>query len=394
MHDFQATLQKAEAGKDLTREDVVTLLSADGPEETKLLFEAANRVREKCLGDEVHLRGIIEFSNHCERNCHYCGLRFGNAELQRYRIEPEQIVEIARRATHLGYRTIVLQSGEDPWYTAETLAGVVRRLKDELQVAVTVCVGDRSREDYEAWKEAGADRYLLKHETRDEKLFARLRPGTRFEDRALRLGWLRELGYQVGSGSMVGLPGQTIGSIAEDLLFLRDLDVEMAGIGPFIPHPETPLSDTEGGTLEMTLKAVATARLLMPWTHLPATTAVGSIDKMGRQKALGCGANVVMPNITPGAYRDRYQIYPNKICLNEEPEHCRPCIEGIIRSVGRKVGTGYGHSPKHGSWARTGKAIGEVTGRVMGAVTVGTTGNMSGEVTGEAAKLRAGEGAR
>lgn len=368
MNDFQATLKKAEAGRNLTRPDVVTLLSADGPEETKELFDAANRVRQKYMGDEVHLRGIIEFSNHCDRNCLYCGLRCGNTRLQRYRIEPDQIVEIARRATWLGYRTIVLQSGEDPWYTAETLAGVIRRLKNDLEVAVTVCVGDRSREDYEAWKEAGADRYLLKHETRDEKLFARLRPGTRFEERESRLKWLRELGYQVGSGNMVGLPGQSVESIADDLLFLRDLDVEMAGIGPFIPHPETPLATAAGGTLEMTLKTLATARLLMPWAHLPATTAVGSIDKMGRQQALGCGANVVMPNITPGAYRERYQIYPNKICLNEEPEHCRPCIEGIIRSVGRKVGTGYGHSPKRGAWAETGDAAGETAKFRMGEV--------------------------
>ncbi|MGE5673953.1 MAG: [FeFe] hydrogenase H-cluster radical SAM maturase HydE, partial [Mycobacterium leprae] len=207
------------------------------------------------------------------------------------------------------------------------------------------------REEYAVMKAGGADRYLMRHETSDPELFARLRPGTSLEERVERQRWLLELGYQVGSGFMVGLPGQTAESLANDILLLRELDVEMAGIGPFIPHPDTPLGQCTGGTLEMTLKVLAAIRLVLPMVHLPATTAVGSIDPFGRQKALNCGCNVIMPNVTPGRYREGYQLYPNKICLVEEPVHCRPCVEAIIYSQNRNVARGKGHSPKPGPWA-------------------------------------------
>jgi biotin synthase len=329
----------------LNHTDIQALLACDG-EEAQKLFSAADRIRKTYMGDAVHLRGLIEFSNYCERNCAYCGLRESHKTLPRYRMDNDEIFAIAAAAVPLSYRTVVLQSGEDSYYSAEMIAGITRRLKEELGLAVTLSLGERSEDEYRLWKEAGADRYLLKHETADAGLYASLHPDMTWENRRKCLWKLRELGYQVGSGCMVGLPGQTLASLADDLLFLKELDVEMAGIGPFIPNPNTPLARAERGTVEMTLKMIAIARLLMPLAHLPATTALGSIDGKGRQKALTAGANVVMPNITPNKYRKMYEIYPNKICLDDNPAHCRNCIGGIIRSLGRTVAEGAGHSPK------------------------------------------------
>ncbi|MBS3947532.1 MAG: [FeFe] hydrogenase H-cluster radical SAM maturase HydE [Dethiobacter sp.] len=338
-------IELAAAGGEMGHAEVAALLGSTGEEETYLLA-TADKVRREFMGDHVHLRGLIEFSNYCERNCLYCGLRHANSALVRYRLEAEEILSVARAGAALGYRTVVLQSGEDSYYTTEMLAGIVYQLKSELDLAVTLSVGERGREDYKMWREAGADRYLLKHETSDRELYRALHPDMTFDNRQRCLYELRELGYQVGSGCMVGLPGQTRESMADDLLFLRDLDVEMAGIGPFIPNPRTPLGEYPLGTLDMTLKMIATARLLLPQAHLPATTALGTIDSQGRQKALLAGANVVMPNITPNRYRRMYEIYPNKICLDDNPAHCRNCIGGIIASLGRTVATDCGHSPK------------------------------------------------
>lgn len=339
------TVAKAETSHKLSKAEIICLLAAEGDRAEKL-YQVADITRAKYMGDDVHLRGIIEFSNYCQRNCLYCGLRAGNQHLRRYRLKPDEILQIAKQGALLGYQTVVLQSGEDPWYDAATIARVVEKIKKELNIAITLSIGEKSREDYRLFREAGADRYLLKHETANKELFKVLRPGTELERRLECLSWLKELGFQVGSGNMVGLPGQTVDDLAEDLLLLKKLDVEMAGIGPFIPHPNTPLGGSKGGTVEMTLKCLAAARLLMPLTHLPATTALGSIDQQGRQKALRAGANVVMPNITPGDYRKYYEIYPGKICVGDKPQDCRFCIEGIILSLGRKVGTGPGHSPK------------------------------------------------
>jgi biotin synthase len=319
-------------GGALDRAELVALLESGGEAETCLLA-AADRVRKEKMGDEVHLRGLIEFSNYCERNCLYCGLRRSNSSLARYRMDKEEILAVARAGAALGYKTVVLQSGEDSFYTAQLLAEITDQLKSELDLAITLSVGERSRDEYKLWREAGADRYLLKHETADRELYRSLHP---------------DMGYQVGSGCMVGLPGQTTQSLVDDLLFLRELDVEMAGIGPFIPNPSTPLGQEPGGTVAMTLKMIALARLLLPLAHLPATTALGTIDCEGRQKALRAGANVVMPNISPNRYRRMYEIYPNKICLDDNPAHCRNCIGGIIASLGRTVSADCGHSPKAG----------------------------------------------
>jgi len=358
--EFLAALEHAAAvsgskddGPDLDQEEILLLLQPTTADEQAELFRAADLVRARQVGDEVHLRGIIEFSNYCRCDCAYCGLRRSNAKLKRYRLDYGEIWQIAGRAAALGYRTLVLQSGEDPWYTGPDLARLIGRIKRELEVAVTLSLGERSREDYECWREAGADRYLLKHETADPELFARLRPGCFLEERLQCLFWLRELSYQIGSGNMVGLPGQSVATLVRDLLLLRELDAEMVGIGPFIPHCDTPLAGNSGGSVTATLRMVAVARLLLPTTHLPATTALGSIDPEGRQKALTCGANVIMPNVTPVAYRPDYQIYPNKLCLGEEPEHCRGCVEGLIRALGRTVAQDRGDSRKRKSEVRS-----------------------------------------
>jgi len=341
--EFREALKKAGDLKELSKEELVVLIDAS-EEESTALFELADQVRRQFLGDEVHLRGIIEFSNYCANNCLYCGLRRSNRQLARYRMTMSEILDSARKAAGLGCKTIVLQSGEDGYYTANFLADTVRLLKKETDVAVTLSIGDRPREDYEKMREAGADRYLLKHETCDEKLFAVLRPGTSLAERIERLKWLGEIGFQVGSGNMVGLPGQTVETLAGDIILMRETGVEMAGIGPFIPNEQTPLGDRPAGTLALTLKTLAAARLALPCVHMPATTATGTIHPYGRDKALRCGANVIMPNMTPPAYRVSYQIYPGKTGLAGTPEESYAGAVKMVENAGRKVGTGYGHS--------------------------------------------------
>ncbi len=337
---------RAERPDGSSKEDIIRLLRSEGGERDRL-FALADETRERCVGNDVHLRGIIEFSNHCVKNCLYCGLRRDNSCLDRYRMTADEILETARQGAEAGVKTIVLQSGEDPFFTGEGLARLIRGLKEKLDVAVAVSVGDRTRSDYRLMREAGADRYLLKHETADGALFAGLRPGTTLEGRKKRLLWLKELGFQVGSGNMIGLPGQTVETIAEDILLMENLDVEMAGIGPFIPNGNTPLAEFPGGTAEMTLKTLAVARLMLPFAHLPATTALATIDPQGRQKALRCGANVIMPDITPVRYKRLYEIYPNKICIAEEgAAQCVACISAMILEAGRSVAGDYGHGRK------------------------------------------------
>ncbi|QNB48039.1 [FeFe] hydrogenase H-cluster radical SAM maturase HydE [Thermanaerosceptrum fracticalcis] len=343
---FIDTLAKAQAQEELNKDDLKVLLSADG-EEASLLFKHADAVREKYLGKEVHLRGIIELTNYCKQNCHYCGLRRGNEQLSRYRLTYREILTTAEQAVALGYKTLVLQGGEDSYFSARDIYELVKEIK-KMDVAVTLSLGEHDFDTYKLWREAGSDRYLIKHETADPHLYEHLRPGKRLKQRLQCQSWLKELGYELGSGCMVGLPGQTLDTLAEDLLLLKKMDVDMAGIGPFIPHPQTPLASAQQGTLEMTLKMVALARIIMPLVHLPATTALGTIHPEGREKALQAGANVVMPNVSPSEYRALYQIYPNKICIRDEPVHCRSCITGKIKALGRVVSTTRGHSPKGG----------------------------------------------
>ncbi len=344
--NLDALIEKCIITGNLTRDDILLLLNLDSREDVDRLIKAGDEVRRNCIGDDVHIRALVEFSNVCARSCNYCGLRAPNSHIVRYRMSPDEIVDLAVHLNEKGLKTIVLQSGEDPHYTGEMIAGIVRRIKSLTDMAVTLCVGERDYEDYKLWKEAGADRYLLRHEAANRELYTSMHPDSDFDNRMRCLRWLRELGYQVGAGCMVGAPGQSIEELADDLEFYRDFQPDMVGIGPYIPHPDTPFAGSEVGTLQMTLKMVALTRIVTRDALIPATTAIGSIEEMGREMALEAGADVVMPNYTPLKYREHYEIYPNKRCISEDPEHCHACMRLRIQAVGRKVSTGYGHSRK------------------------------------------------
>jgi len=309
--------------------------------QVETLFSDADRCRKECVGDEVYLRGVIEFSNYCRMDCLYCGLRRSNASLKRYRMEAKEILESAALAAGLRIPTIVLQSGEDKFWKIKDICLLVEKIK-KLGVAVTLSIGELSAADYKQLKNAGADRYLLRFETSDAALYGKLKPHSTLSKRLRCLAALRKSGYEVGSGIMAGLPGQSAESIAGDILLFKELDIDMIGIGPFIPHPHTPLSWAAPGTLDAVLKTVALTRLVTGNTNIPATTAVGTIDPLGRQKALVCGANVLMPNITPAEYRKYYEIYPDKICISEDVFKCRGCVEGMIKASGRTLSFGIG----------------------------------------------------
>lgn len=336
-------IENGEKTGKLTKEELVILLkSSDWDAE---LFQAADRVRQHYMGKAVHLRGLIEFSNICRQNCCYCGLRRDNTVIERYRLAPETILDFARKAKSYGYQTVVLQSGEDLYYTVDKLVSVIREIK-KLDLAITLSIGEKSREEYAAYKKAGADRYLLRIETTDKELYRRLDPGMNWEQRARCLMDLKSLGYELGSGSLVGLPGQTIESLADDILFFKEIDADMIGIGPFIPNGDTPLKYEAGGTFNLSVKVMALVRLLLRNINIPATTAMETLHPQGRILALQRGANVVMPNVTEGDYRRLYALYPGKICINDTPAHCRGCITGKIVGIGRFVSTDYGFRPK------------------------------------------------
>lgn len=322
----------------LDKSAIIELLTAAPADE---LYRRADDVRREAVGDDVHLRGLIEFSNICRNDCLYCGIRRGNRQVQRYRMTDDELVETAKRAVALGFQTIVLQSGEDMHFDQARMCRIIEQIK-RMNVALTLSVGERDYEDFKAFRDAGADRYLMRIETTDRDLYHRLNPGMSWERRHECLLMIRELGYELGSGIMVGLPGQTVESIADDLLYLKDIGIDMAGIGPFIPHPETPLAGEAGGTLEQALRTMAIMRILMPDINIPATTAMESLHPQGRIMALQAGANVVMPNVTEGEYRRLYELYPGKICVNDTPAHCRSCIGLKIKSIGRTIGQGRG----------------------------------------------------
>ena len=347
---MRTLIEQVENNHSLTQQEIMDLLSA---QDATLLFEAADRVRKKYVGDGVYLRGLIEFSSYCKNDCFYCGLRRSNLKAQRYRLSAEQLIKTAKQAVSYGYKTIVLQSGEDLWFEADKMCQIIREIK-KLDVAVTLSIGEKTREEYAAYRAAGADRYLLRIETTDKILYEKLDPAMSWENRVRCLHNLKELGYEVGSGSLVGLPGQTLESLANDLLFFKDLPVDMAGIGPFIPHPHTPLKDeTTRGHFELSLKMMALMRLLLPDINIPATTAMETLHPQGRLLALQCGANVVMPNVTEGDYRKKYELYPGKVCTGESAAQCRGCIEAKIESIGRFVASGKGF---HGDFTKENSA--------------------------------------
>jgi biotin synthase len=335
--EFVYTLREGEEGGKLSVEDILFLLSGTGEEEA-ILYAAAERVRKSCVGDEVYLRGIIEFSNFCIQNCLYCGLRRDNHELVRYRMALAEIVDAAKNARSLGFGTVVLQSGEDPWFTRERMTDLIQEIKRQTDLAITLSLGERAYADYLAWRKAGADRYLLKQETSSPDLFRKLRPGRELGDRLKTLGWLHELGYEVGSGNIVGLPGQTDEDLAKDILVFKKYDFDMIGIGPFIAHPQTPLAWAANGRLDRTLKVLAITRMITRDTNMPATTATGVLDQEGRQKALRAGANVIMPDMTPLMYRRYYQIYPGKAKISSDNDRIADLLSSLGRRISQRIG--------------------------------------------------------
>ncbi len=306
---MNSLIKKAEKLHTLTRTEIMDLLNDNTVNED--LFRTADKVRREFLGDDIHLRALIEFSNICCQNCFYCGVRAENKNIDRYRLTPEDITELARNALLSGYRTIVLQSGEDIYYTAEVLAGIIKEIKKH-DTAITLSIGERTYEEYKILKDAGADRFLLRIETTDKELYKKLHPNMDFENRIRCLKDLKTLGYETGTGCLVGLPGQTTESLADDILFFKELDADMIGLGPLIPHKDTPLKNVKADGFWLSLKVLAITRLLMPDINIPATTAMETIQKNGRILALQSGANVVMPNVTDEFHRCRYEIYPGK----------------------------------------------------------------------------------
>lgn len=303
---------------------------------------AAKKAREVCrdfYGNTVFIRGLIEFTNICRNNCYYCGIRAGNTNCERYRLTPDEIVSCADAGYELGFRTFVLQGGEDPFFTDEVLCGVVKRLKStHPDCAVTLSVGERSYESYKALRKAGADRYLLRHETANKEHYKKLHPDSMsFDNRQRCIEDLKRLGYQVGVGFMVGSPYQTYEDLANELIYLKKVAPDMVGIGPFIPHKDTPFADFDAGSAELTTFMLSLIRLSLGDVLLPATTALGTVAHDGREQGILAGANVLMPNLSPAAVRGKYLLYDNKICTGDEAAQCIECLKRRIKKTGCEI---------------------------------------------------------
>ena len=327
----------------MERDEILDWLRTDDGGRRERLWRRADRVRKEAVGDAVHLRGLIEFGNRCERSCLYCGLRAPNLTLERYALDADTILDRAAEAARRGYGTVVLQSGEDHAVSADWLAGVVARVVRETGLAVTLSVGERPEADYALWRWAGASRYLLRFESSDPTLMQRLHPPRRDDlpDRVTLLRRLRALGYEIGGGGIVGLPGQSLASLADDIQMFAALDLDMVGVGPFVPHPHTPLGELPSPPASLALTVLALARLVCPTANIPSSTALASVAGGSHVSGLRCGANVIMPNLTPLAYRHLYDIYPTKLRDPSADEHGRGLA--AIAGCGRTVGRGPGH---------------------------------------------------
>lgn len=335
-------IERIAASHNATAEELIAVM--ENEENDDFLFECADRIRREIYGTDVYIRGLIEFTNYCKNNCLYCGIRRDNRNVERYRLTEEEIYECCDEGYELGFRTFVMQGGEDSHYTDQMLCRIVSNIKKKYpDCAVTLSLGERSEESYRRLYESGADRYLLRHETATAEHYAKLHPEEMsFENRMKCLETLKKIGYQTGAGFMVGSPYQTRENLAADLLFIKKLKPEMVGIGPFIPHKDTPFMDCEQGTLRDTLVMVALTRLLHPHALIPSTTALGTIHPQGRELGLKAGANVVMPNLSPTRFRKLYALYDNKICTGDESAQCRKCLEGRVSSAGYKIVTDRG----------------------------------------------------
>lgn len=346
----------------LSRSNILKWLRDEDPTRLVNLWQEADELRRARVGDEVHLRGLVEISNYCVRRCHYCGIRAERSSLTRYRMTVDEILQAARLAMEFGYGTVVLQAGEDPGLTEPMVAEVIQRIRGETELAVTLSLGERAEAELARWREVGADRYLLRFETSNRALYDRIhpaRPGG-VEHRLELLRVLGRIGYELGSGVMIGIPGQTYEDLARDIELFADLDLDMIGVGPYLPDPETPLGrQAADGSLQpaadqvpnselMTYKVLALTRLMRPMANIPATTALATVNQAaGRETGLARGANVIMPNLTPARYRRLYAIYPAKSCVGEEPHDYDQHVRRTIEAAGRRVGRGRGDSPSY-----------------------------------------------
>ncbi|EDS12633.1 iron-only hydrogenase maturation rSAM protein HydE [Anaerotruncus colihominis DSM 17241] len=323
----------------LPRAELAGLIREISDGDMPYLFDAARETARSRFGNRIYTRGLIEFTNYCRCDCYYCGIRRSNRQAERYRLTQEEILACCRAGYALGFRTFVLQGGEDPYFTDERICELVRAIKSSWpDCAVTLSIGEKEHSSYRLYRKAGADRYLLRHETASPAHYRRLHPPEQTPQRRRQCLWsLKELGYQVGAGFMVGSPYQTPENLADDLLFLHELSPQMAGIGPFIPHHQTPFSAFPAGTLRQTLLMVALTRLILPNALLPATTALGTIAPDGRERGVLAGANVVMPNLSPVGVRKQYALYDNKICTGDEAAECRACLQNQMRSIGYEL---------------------------------------------------------
>ena len=323
----------------MNKEEYVSLIDGRDEETARYLFSLARKRREEYYGSKVFIRGLIEFTNYCKNDCYYCGIRKSNRNASRYRLSDEDIISCCEEGYSLGFRTFVLQGGEDTYFTDERMCRIVSEIKKSYgDCAVTLSIGERSRESYQKLFDAGADRFLLRHETADFCHYSMLHPeNLSAENRQLCLKNLKDIGYQVGTGFMVGSPFQTTENLADDMLFLSSLKPSMVGIGPFIPHKDTPFADKPSGTLELTLFMLGLIRLALPYALIPSTTALGTISPIGRELGLKAGANVVMPNLSPPSVRKKYMLYDNKICTGEESAQCLECLKKRVGNAGCQI---------------------------------------------------------
>ncbi|MDU1412414.1 MAG: [FeFe] hydrogenase H-cluster radical SAM maturase HydE [Clostridium sp.] len=331
---------------DCSDEELLFILSNITDVEKRYLFEKSNDVRQKWYKKDVYLRGLIELTNYCKNDCLYCGIRKSNKLAKRYRLKEEEVLECVDVGDGLGYKTIVLQGGEDTYYTDDVLESIIMKIKAKYpENVVTLSLGERSYNSYKRLYDAGAERYLLRHETANEELYNKIHPGANFKNRINCLKNLKEIGYQVGAGFMVGIPGQSKEDLVKDLRFLKDFNPHMCGIGPFIPHKDTPFGDQKSGTLDETILLLGIIRLLLPKVLLPATTALSTIAKDGRQKGIKVGANVIMPNLSPKNVRDKYSLYNGKVHSNLEAAECKNDIENELNKIGYRITIGRGDYP-------------------------------------------------
>lgn len=334
--DIKNIINNLEKSEKLKREELYWLLTNVEEKEIEWINRKARKITDEVYGKEVYLRGLIECSNYCKNDCYYCGIRCSNQKLSRYRLEEKEILECCKTGYELGFRTFVIQGGEDGYYTDFVLTSIIEKIKRDFpECAVTLSLGERNKESYRRLKEAGADRYLLRHETANPRHYEKLHPDKMsWEHRRQCLYWLKELKYQVGCGFMVGTPYQTTDDLVEELFFLKEINPQMIGIGPFLSHKDTPFCNEKNGSLRMTILLLSLIRIMSKRVLLPATTALATLDTRGRELGILAGANVLMPNLSPVSQRKKYALYDGKVCMGDEAAECRMCLERRLQSIG------------------------------------------------------------